>query len=190
MNGNLKNKLVSVSASDCCVPVKSDEKNWFSTAQVMYDMGAEDSNGNWVWGSNWALGDDFLIPIVRLTDEQVQKGITDDMHCDSSMVEKYIGSTLPANILTFIANGSGGAAYVDSFKVENVNEWADYANQKITIIGEIKHNPETNDCTLGNSLVIRVKTKKFQDQNLKCRIKIGIYNSLNLKQKSYIVLKK
>lgn len=178
--------LIVGATMDFCSPVKSDEKNWFSTAQIMYESGENDRNGQMVWGANWKLGDSFLIPIVRLTDEQVQKGFTKGQHCDASMVEKYIGTEMPNNLTFFIVDGKAGADFVESWEVINVDEWADYADQKICIYGEIQQNPQTNDATLANSLVIRVKTKSFSDSNLKFKIIAGFVNNLN--QRTFVVL--
>jgi hypothetical protein len=182
----MDDNLIVAGDLNFCSPVKSDDKNWFSTASVMYESGAMNDKGVFVWGLNWQLGDSFLIPIVRLTDEQVQKGFTKGEHCDASMVEKYIGTEMPSNLNFFIADGKAGAKFVESWELINVDEWADYADQKICIYGEIQHNPQTNDATLANSLVIRIKTKSFSDSNTKYLIKAGLLN--HLEQRSYIVL--
>jgi len=165
----MKSGRVSISTANFCKPVESDAKNWFSTGCVMFE------------NENWKLGDPFLVPIVRLTDERVKKGFTRWDHCDASIVEKYIGEGIPANLEYFV---KGDTDIVEGIEVINVDEWAEYANEKIMLgLDEIQHNSITHDSTLGQSLVLRVKTKITNDPDGDYSLQIGITNSSRQKSK-------
>ena len=170
---------------DYCKPVQSDKTNWYSTADIMYNSGDYDTKSIWTWGLNWQLGDDLLVPIVRLTDAQVSIGIPRVISDPTHMVEQYDG-TMPANIECFVELGNN---FIDSMELINVDEWADYSNQKILIGNfEIAQNPTTNDNTLENSLAILIKTVKPVDPSTSFKILLGIRNSSNHHQKSIVCI--
>lgn len=158
-----------------CNPVKSDDQNWFSVANLMYENDTED----------WKPGDAILIPIVRLTDERVEKGFTKRDHCDSSIVEKYTGIEMPVNLQIFVTGDTD--AVIEGYELLNVDEWDEFSSQKIKIgLSEIQHNPITHNNTLENSLVLRIKTKSTIVLNSEPKVEIGFSNSS--KQKANIVI--
>ena len=174
-----ESEKIFLGGMNLCKPVKSDDQNWFSTGDLMFENETED----------WKPGDAFLIPIVRLTDERVKEGFSRRDHCDSSIVEKYIGIGTPANLQIFVTGDT--AAIVEGQEILNVDEWAEFSSQKINLgFSEIKHNPTTHNNTLENSLVVRIKTKSTIVLNGEYTTQVGFSNSAKQEAKIVITLHK
>jgi len=145
-----------------CKPVKSDDKNWFTTGDVVFDA------------PDWELGQTFYVPIVRLTDDTIEAGFSKYKGCVASMAEKFIGASLPNQISTKLEVGQ---QFIESIKVLNVNEFSDLSLENIKLGNiDVCNCHETHNCSFENSLILQVKTKTVS-LNSKYTIRVGISNN-------------
>lgn len=149
------------SSMNKCKPVKSDDRNWFTTGDVVFET------------PTWELGQTFYVPIVKLTDETIDAGFSQYEGCVASMTEKYIGTSLPNHISTKLGVGQ---QFIESVKVLNVNEFSDLSLKNIKLGNiDVCNCHETHNCSFDNSLILQVKTKTGSG---KYKIEVGIINNV------------